>query len=245
MSIKYHDNMNGEQYGADHKLTDNWNPDGCFGDNEYAKVYFRIDTKRFNCMGGMFESEKDKTAFHTEIRQVFNTLDWKIDKKIDNMMNVENGNEGLFIHPLDISGIILKKNVKQIAEALNGCKTIKIRWVDIYDDVYDITDDEYADYLETQKEKVIDYILHNYGTTRTRFYYYTNSICSAIARRIERKRVNNDGYKWNVRTNTQAYFFIEKIIKELVNQGYMVSIRDGERVRVINKTEQKKLKLKI
>lgn len=241
MSIKYHDMINGEQYGADHKLTDNWNPDGCYSDKEYAKVYFRIDTKGFNCMGGMFNGDEDKTAFYAEIRKVFYNLGWYVD----DWMEVENGNEGLYPHPNNISGIILKNNVKRIAEALNCCRTIKIRWVDIYDDVYDITDDEYANYLETKREEIIDYILHNYGTTRTRFYYYTSSICSEIARRIERKRVNNNGYKWNVRTDTQAYSFIEEIIKELVKKGYMVSIRNGGSVRVINKTEQKKLKLKI
>ena len=43
MSIKYHDNMNGVQYGEDHMLTDNWNPNMDYG-NEYVRVYFRIDT---------------------------------------------------------------------------------------------------------------------------------------------------------------------------------------------------------
>ena len=32
--IKYHDNLNGQQYGNDHMLTNNWNPDAEYGENE-------------------------------------------------------------------------------------------------------------------------------------------------------------------------------------------------------------------
>lgn len=41
--IKYSDCSNGYKYGADGKQLSNWNPDKDYGE-EYAKVYFRIDT---------------------------------------------------------------------------------------------------------------------------------------------------------------------------------------------------------
>ena len=49
-NIKYHQNGVGYEYGADHTLTDNWNPDVDYG-NEYVNVYFRIDTPSYdyNC----------------------------------------------------------------------------------------------------------------------------------------------------------------------------------------------------
>lgn len=40
-NIKYHQNGVGREYGADHTLTNNWNPDADYG-NEYVSVYFRI-----------------------------------------------------------------------------------------------------------------------------------------------------------------------------------------------------------
>lgn len=40
-NIKYHQNGVGYEYGADHTLTDNWNPDADYG-NEYVSVYFAL-----------------------------------------------------------------------------------------------------------------------------------------------------------------------------------------------------------
>lgn len=41
--IKYSDCSNGYKYGTDGKQLANWNADKDYGE-EYAKVYFRIDT---------------------------------------------------------------------------------------------------------------------------------------------------------------------------------------------------------
>ena len=48
--IKYHDNINGVQYGADHILTNNWNPDCDYG-NEYVNIHFRIETNGYGYIG--------------------------------------------------------------------------------------------------------------------------------------------------------------------------------------------------
>ena len=40
MSIKYHQYGLGNEYGADHMLTDNWNPDMDYG-NEYVNGKYR------------------------------------------------------------------------------------------------------------------------------------------------------------------------------------------------------------
>lgn len=45
MNILYHQYGTGNDYGADHHLTNNWDPDFDYG-NEYVNVYFNIDTPR-------------------------------------------------------------------------------------------------------------------------------------------------------------------------------------------------------
>ena len=43
--IKYHEYRTGERdYGDDHKLTNNWNPEQDYG-KEYAKVYFNMESE--------------------------------------------------------------------------------------------------------------------------------------------------------------------------------------------------------
>ncbi len=43
MGIKYHQYGCGNDYGDDHYLTDNWNPDYDYG-SQYVEVYFNILT---------------------------------------------------------------------------------------------------------------------------------------------------------------------------------------------------------
>ena len=47
MNILYHQYGTGNDYGADHHLTNNWDPDFDYG-NEYVNVYFNIDTPSYD-----------------------------------------------------------------------------------------------------------------------------------------------------------------------------------------------------
>lgn len=46
MGIKYHQYGCGNDYGDDHYLTDNWNPDYDYG-SQYVEVYFNINTPSY------------------------------------------------------------------------------------------------------------------------------------------------------------------------------------------------------
>ena len=61
--IKYHQYGIGYDYGEDHMLTNNWNPDLDYG-NEYVHVYFNIDTPTYpNCS---FVSTEARDAWNAE-----------------------------------------------------------------------------------------------------------------------------------------------------------------------------------
>lgn len=55
MGIKYHQYGCGNDYGDDHYLTDNWNPDYDYG-SQYVEVYFNINTPSYM-------HDKDPSAF--------------------------------------------------------------------------------------------------------------------------------------------------------------------------------------
>lgn len=59
MSIKYHEYGLGNEYGTDHTLTNNWNPDLDYG-NEYVKVYFNIDTPTYDYSNGWETEERER-----------------------------------------------------------------------------------------------------------------------------------------------------------------------------------------
>lgn len=242
MSIKYHDNINGTQYGADHKLTNNWNPDGEYKDNEYCKVYFRIECPAY--MQGKypcnFDDDKDRVSFRKEVRAIMENLGWCFSNDYDCKPTKEKSH--LYIHPQDISGEMLKKEVKQLAEAFEKNQTFYLRWVDIYDTVFDITDEEYTEYLDTQKDKIKSLLLSYCKTTRKNLFKNCLDVTNSIAGEVRLHRINDkDGY-YGERAFTTNY--INTVVDELIKQGYLVLAgrTDVKLIRTINKTEQKRVK---
>ena len=125
--IKYHQNGIDNEYGADGKLTDNWNPSADYG-NEYVKVYFRINVPAYHFQNG-FTTETDREAFYTEANSILESFGILEDcgYKVEHM---ENKCAYLYIHPQDISGVIKKNDIKKVAEAISEMETAAIRWVD-------------------------------------------------------------------------------------------------------------------
>lgn len=117
MGIKYHQYGCGNDYGDDHYLTDNWNPDDETRDEWYAAA--------------------------SKVIASFDILE-------DSGYNVENSAEKrayLYPHPQQISGVILKNDVRKVAEAIECMSLSSIRWVDLYDTVYVLSDEAYEGYV--------------------------------------------------------------------------------------------------
>jgi hypothetical protein len=64
-NIKYHQNGIGNEYGEDHTLTNNWNPDTGYK-NEYVNVHFRIDADYYQYPFNNYTQEQQQT-FNDEI----------------------------------------------------------------------------------------------------------------------------------------------------------------------------------
>ena len=242
MSIKYHDNTNGVQYGEDHMLTDNWNPDMDYG-NEYVRVYFRIDTPSYHYERG-FSSTEDRDSWNTEASNLISSFGIMEDSGY----KVDNGKEKcayLYAHPQNISGVVLKNDVQKIAEAISNMKLSSIRWVDLYETVYVISDNEYEEYLNGRKEEIRKALFEKSATTRTTKYYEAFDVARHIAGMVRLNRLGlNDGKNYG---SGQTIEYILKVADEMIEEGYLKYFeRDGYKyIRSLNKTEQKQSKLKI
>ena len=144
--IKYHDNISGHQYGADHTLTDNWNASADFPKDSYIRVYFRLDCPAYDFRMS-FDNAESREAFYTEVRDILKCFDIfeGTGGRYDGFPM-----EHLHIHPQVISGVVAKWKVRYIAEALNDCETCKIRWVDVYQDISTMSNEEFAESLESK-----------------------------------------------------------------------------------------------
>jgi len=237
MSIKYHQNGTGDEYGADHALTNNWNPD-CDYENEYVNVYFNIDTPTydFNCS---FNSTDDREAWYTEAHNLIKSFGIMEGCGYD---SEKHKCAYLHAHPQQISGVILKNDVKKIAEAISRMELSSIRWVDLRKTVYDISDSDYEKYLDGKKEKIRKELFEKSATTRTTKYYYVFNVARYIARMVRLNRLGlNDGKNYG---SGQTIDYILKVADEMIADGYLKSFeKNGQKyIRSLNKTEQKKHK---
>lgn len=237
MDIKYHQNGIGNEYGEDHQLTNNWNPDLDYG-NEYVKVYFRMETKGYTYPSFSF-TEEDRKAFDVDLLEVFTSLGWKCKKEAysGSCSTWIKEKQHLYLHPQNFSGEVLKNEVKKIAEAIEKRNTFYLRWVDLYETVYDMTDQEYEDALSLKDEKIRNTILEKCKTTRTSKFYYIADVTRCFSDRFGIKQIGKEKCSGIVMGH------IEKIIETMIKEGYLVSARDGKMIRTINKTEQKQRKL--
>ena len=242
MGIKYHQYGLGNEYGADHMLTDNWNPDIDYG-NEYVRVYFRIDTPSYHYERG-FSSTEDRDSWNTEASNLISSFGIMEDSGY----KVDNGKEKcayLYAHPQNISGVVLKNDVKRIAEAISNMKLSSIRWVDLYETVYVISDSEYHEYLIGKKDIIRKALFEKSATTRITKYYAAFDVARNIAGMVRLNRLGlNDGKNYG---SGQTIEYILSVADEMIAEGYLKYFeRDGIKyIRSLNKTEQKQSKLKI
>lgn len=243
MSIKYHQNGLGNEYGEDYTLTNNWNPDSDYG-NEYANVYFRIDTPSYDVMNGGWKVD-ERESVGKEIDRLFTSLGWECDKPELNGVctTYKKGKSHLYMHPQNYSGEVLKSEIKSVAEVIERAKTFSLRWVELYDTVYDITDNEYEEYLKGRDKEIRKSLFETCATTRKSKYFYAFDICRSLANQFRLRRIGvNDGRNFG---SGQTIEHIMKVIDDMaIEKLLFVREKDGNKlVRTPNKTEQKQLKI--
>ena len=115
--------------------------------------------------------------------------------------------------------------------------TFYLRWVDLYETVYDMSDEEYNAVLYQRYEEMKKVILEACRTRRVTSYCYTEEVIRKLSYRYGIKRVGKE------KNSEIMAAYIEKIIKSLITEGYLITAKDGKMIRTINKSEQKQRKI--
>lgn len=219
-------NANKGMYGQREEWTDN-------GNGNYCKVYFRIDTIGFDCMNGYHKEEADAQLFHEEASNIIASFG------IVESSGYKQDNEYLHAHPSQISGIVAKDKIRAIAEAIDNSKSMTIRWIDVYEEYAVISDDDYRKILEDKRNDIAAYIVENCYTKRTNQYRSLFEVAVNVQERFKENRLND---REDINQHGMTFKFAGEIVKQLVDNGYLVSAEDNL-IRSLNKTEQKKNKV--
>lgn len=216
-------------YGQRTEWTDN-------GNGNYAKVYFRIDTIGFDCVNGYHKEEADAQLFHEEASNIIASFG------IVESSGYKQDNEYLYAHPQNISGIVAKNKIRDIVEAIDNSKSMTIRWVDVYEEYADMTDEEYRKILDSKRNDIAAYIVENCFTKRTNQYRYMREIAIGAQERFKTNRINAIE---DINRPRYTYRYVVEVINSLADKGYLVRIDEDDEtyIRSLNKTEQKKNKI--
>jgi len=246
--IKYHDNNGNKRFETvpgGHEYANNWNPDIPYDENEYVNVHFRIECPSFSGMYGNFKNEADNKAFTEEKLRIFRSIGWDVEKPefAGCCMEVVKGKARLYLHPQDFSGNVLKREVKQIAEALENNETFTICWVDIYETVIDVSDSTYLAYLQGKEKEIRKLIFENAKTKRHYLYKTIWDICDKIGSKVMKPRI---GCRSIYQCDELTRKFVNGVVNQMTAEGYLYQVEDKNQiyVRSLNKTELKKAKLK-
>ena len=233
-ATKYYDAMNRVYDPVTHCEIENFDITQEFSADQYARVFFRIDCPVYDFRSG-FSAENVRSAFYDEMKDVLRHFG--IVESCGFISGREMSEiEHLHIHPQELSGVVAKNKIKAIAEMLCDCHYAFCRSVDVYDDIFPISNDDFLRMLPEKHDQIVSDILTAFQTKRKNLFfgeYATSCLLEKIGNRYTiRRRQCESG------TDYQAKKYVSDVLLELVEAKKIVSAdtaKDGIGYRTAKK----------
>lgn len=209
----------------------------------YKRVYFRINTPSYyNSKYGVgFENNQNGEMFHNTIKDLFLNDGWEVKKEKINggCVTVIKDKQELYLHPQEVTGVVITDNIPYIENLLNNNKVFKFEKTDIYEDVFDITDEEYLNILKSKKNCIEQDLLETFKTKRSNLYITAS--WSALEKVITKYRIKRLKHYIGVYSSSDLENqYIEEIFENLVIQREIVTAKTKSGMGYRTKTEKEK-----
>lgn len=197
---------------------------------EYREVYFRIRSSYQYDSG--WPDEGVERAFREESRRLFQTAGWELHPAREGSSSsdtVTKGQQDLYLHPMNFSGVIQTDEIPRLQELLEGAQTFQCQGVDCYERYWELTDEEYLAQLESKRGEIMQAILDRYQTKR-RNLYVTGPAALSIAKKFSVHRLcDKDGNR------NLANQFVEELVEQLIRDGHLVTAetKNGLGIRTV------------
>lgn len=195
----------------------------------YRMTYLRI--RSGYCSG--WQNDAEQEAFKAESRQIFQDLGWTLHAGNNGVCDtVMKGNQELYLHPLNFSGIMDEDNIEALREHLTKAQTFKCYHCDCYEEYLDMSHEKYRATLEPKRGEITDYILEQYKTKRTNLYV-TSSVALRVAQHFEILRLCDKN-----RQNNVANRYVSELIEQLVLDGQLIAAETDYGIGLRTATEK-------
>lgn len=204
---------------------------------KYIKTYFYIDSA-YNYDTG-FPNDATENAFKQETQEMFKRLGWevKVSRKHSGVCDtVAKGKQSLYLHPTEFVGIICPDEIPAIEDVIRQATTIRLRETRCFNEYKDMSDNEYAAYLDGRRDDMISAILSTYSTKR-RNLYITGDCTKAIARKFAILRVSAQSQEEDMECDR-----VNQLVEELIADGRLVTAetRYGRGIRTATPDRKQK-----
>lgn len=183
---------------------------------EYRDIHFRLESGY--AWGKGMEEEK-LNAFHKEIADLFVAEGWKIEKPkySSSCETAYKGKSRLYLHPMEASGEVEVNLIPEVERILSKGTTFKHYHTDNYRELHDMSDKEYAEYLQNNKENIKRDLLNGFKTNRSNLYITAwSSIITRVKEKYHIDRLTNHITR---SSSDLEWMFTEQIFKELIESG--------------------------
>lgn len=195
----------------------------------YKEVYFRINTPSYykNKYGVGFETPEDGALFQKTITDLFLSNGWtiKVERNSSGHCNtITKDKQELYLHPQSISGVVLEENIPAIENILSGNDLFKFKKTDTYEDVFDLTDEEYINILKSKQKEIENDILATYKTKRKNLYI--TDTWTPVSRVVNEYRIKRLSHYVGVISSSDIDIqYVGELFKNLVAEGKIVTAK--------------------
>lgn len=178
----------------------------------YRNVYFRLNS------GYMTEHENTK-AFFEDITKQFVSAGWEVEKEKYSCScpTVRKDKNRLYLHPQSASGEVTEEIIPEVENILGKGTAFKYYKTDIYEVLYDMTDDEYRSVLDSKKETIKSDLLEAFTTKRKNLFVADTS--AVVMKVKERYHIPRLGSHLGRSSSDIEWGYVGDVLQELIDAG--------------------------
>ena len=216
----------------------------------YSNVYFRIEKNGYTDHGWSDERVVDdkwiselRKVFTNEVERLFKAHGWTFHHSERDCTGdtITKDRSSLYLHPQNFSGVCENSEIEAVRKFLYNAKNFILQTVDIYEEIYNMSDDELISKLDSEREEIRSEILSVYVTKRRNLFIDGTGPVLTIGRRHGVKRLamenTSDFNGVDQRTDGICQNYAIDVFLDLLDSGEIVSgnIKNGTGYRTLPK----------
>ncbi len=186
----------------------------------YKNVYFRLESG-YQWGKGMDQNASD--AFHNELNELFINAGWEIKEKEFSCSCPEafKDKNRLYLHPQSASGELQEDLIPEVEKILSKGTTFKHYKTDVYETLFNMSDEEYQKILEGQEKEIRKDLLEGFKTKRSNLFI--TSSWAVIERVKEKYHIQRIQQHLGRSSDNLEWKYVGEIFNKMIEEGCFVT----------------------